>query len=266
VRAAVVGHVEWVSFFDIDSALSPGAIVQAMAGVEEAAGGGGVAAVELARLAGACTLFTALGDDARGRAVPEALGRHGVEVRADRVAGPHRRGLTFVDPDGERTIVVVGPAQAPSATSVDVADRDVVYLCLCKGDPEVARRARAARVLCATARILPVLREAGIALDVLVHSASDPSERYSPGDLDPPPRLVATTEGPAGGRFRTLDGREGRWSAVAPPGEVHDTYGAGDSFAAALGYAVARGDDVEAALAFAAGRGAAAVGRRGAHG
>ncbi len=264
MRVAVVGHVEWVSFHGIDQALHPGAIVRAGAGFEEAAGGGGVAAVELARLAGASTLFTALGSDGPGRAVPEALGALGVEVRAEWRDEPHRRALTFVDPGGERTIVVVGAAQAASAEGVDVAGFDGVYFC--KGDAAALRRARAARVLCATARVLPVLREAGVQLDVLVHSASDPSERYAPGDLDPAPRLTATTEGGAGGRYTLEDGRAGRWDAAAVPGEVIDTYGAGDSFAAALTYAVARGDAVDEALAFAAQRGALAVTRRGAHG
>jgi ribokinase len=49
-------------------------------------------------------------------------------------------------------------------------------------------------------------------------------------------------------------------------GPIEDTYGAGDSFAAALGYALARGTPAPEALTFAAGRGVAALGRRGAHG
>ncbi|MEO0601314.1 MAG: PfkB family carbohydrate kinase [Myxococcota bacterium] len=264
MRVAVVGHVEWVSFFGIDQPIHPGAIVRAEPGVEEAAGGGGVAAVELARLAGASTLFTALGDDAIGHGVVPALEALGVEVRAEMRSEPQRRAITVVDPEGERTIVVIGPAQAPPAARVDVDGFDCVYLC--KGDVAVVRRARSARVLCATARILPVLQEAGVELDVLVHSANDPSERYRPGELDPAPRLVATTEGGAGGRFHTHEGVSGRWAAAPLDGPTIDTYGAGDSFAAALGFAVARGDTVDEALAFAASRGAAALSRRGAHG
>jgi ribokinase len=264
VRAAVVGHVEWVTFHRVDQPLGPGVIAHADQAWDEPAGGGGVAAAELARLTGGCTLYTALGSDEVGQRVPRLLEVHGVRVIAATRPEPHRRALTFVDPRGERTIVVVGPAQAPAAAEVDVSGVDVVYLC--KGDADVVRAARAARVLCATARILPALQASGVRLDVLVHSASDPSERYTPGDLVPEPSLVATTEGAAGGRYRTDDGRTGRWAAVPPPGPVEDTYGAGDSFAAALGLAVARGDAVDAALAFAAARGAAALCRRGAHG
>lgn len=261
MRAAVVGHVEWVSFFRIDAPLRPGAIVHCRPAVQAAAGGGGVAAVELARLTGSCRLITALGHDAAGRAVPPALEPLGVDVRAEWRPEPQRQAHTYVEPDGERTIVVVGPVQVPSADAVNVADADVVYLC--HADAEGVRRARSARVLCATARILGVLQAAGVQLDVLVHSAADPSERYSPGDLSPPPRLVATTEGAAGGRYRTHEGATGRWEAAPLPGPVVDAYGAGDCFAAALALAIARGDDVPAALAWAAQRGAAALCRHG---
>jgi ribokinase len=51
MKTAVVGHVEWVNFLRIDRVLSPGAIALAGESWEEPAGGGGVAAVELARLA-----------------------------------------------------------------------------------------------------------------------------------------------------------------------------------------------------------------------
>ena len=79
-------------------------------------------------------------------------------------------------------------------------------------------------------------------------------------------RLVAATEGGAGGAWHTADGRAGRWAAASLPGPLVDTYSAGDCFAAALGFAIARGDAVEPALAFAATRGAAALCRPGSAG
>ncbi|MEN0064385.1 MAG: PfkB family carbohydrate kinase [Myxococcota bacterium] len=264
MRVAVIGHVEWVSFHRIDQPLQPGAIVRGRSLAEEAAGGGAVAAVELARLTGACTLFTALGRDAIGQAIPGVLAAHGVEVQAEWRDEAHRTASTYLDPDGERTIVVHGPAQAPSPHAIDMSPFDAVYLC--KGDAAVVRRARAARVVCATARILPSLQAAGVTIDVLVHSANDPSEAFRRGDLDPEPTLVATTEGAAGGRYITRDGQSGRWAAAELEAPILDTYGAGDSFAAALTFAIARGDPPPEALAFAAGRGAAALRRRGAYG
>ena len=61
------------------------------------------------------------------------------------------------------------------------------------------------RVLVATARILPVLREAGVTLDALVGSLRDPSERYRHGDLDPPPKRVVLTDGDKGGEIWERD-------------------------------------------------------------
>ena len=99
------------------------------------------------------------------------------------------------------------------------------------------------------------LREAGVVLDALIASASDPGERYEEGDLDPAPRLVVRTLGPDGG----IAEPGGRFPAVAPPGAVVDSYGAGDSFAAALTYGLAAGLARDEALALAARCGAAAL-------
>src|SRR5207244_13238095 len=62
LRMAVIGHVEWIEFAVVDHVPVPGEIVHAAHTFEEAAGGGAVAAVQLARLAGAATLSTAAGD------------------------------------------------------------------------------------------------------------------------------------------------------------------------------------------------------------
>src|SRR5262245_56160540 len=80
MRTAVLGHVEWVDFVRVAAMPRPGEIVRALDAWEEPAGGGGVAAVQLAKLAGTCTLFTALGEDERGRRVRKELPHHGVRV------------------------------------------------------------------------------------------------------------------------------------------------------------------------------------------
>jgi ribokinase len=264
MRVAVVGHVEWVEFLRVDRAVQPGAVLRCAVGFGEAAGGGGVAAAELARLAGRCEFYTAVGQDEVGRAVAPALGALGVEVLAEVRALPHRRATTLIDPEGERTIIVVGPAQAPLGEELpDFDGVDAVYFC--KGDAAALRAARAARTLVATARVLPIIREAGVRIDALVRSANDPAECYQPSDLAIAPALVATTDGANGGRWQSAD-RAGRWAAATLPGPARDAYGAGDSFAAALTYALAKGEPVQSALDFAATRGAAAVCRVGAHG
>jgi ribokinase len=268
VRVAVVGHVEWVEFARVERLPAPGDIVQAKRWWSEAAGGGGVASVQLARLAGESALYTALGEDVIGDAALRQLTGLDVRVEAVRHPEPQRRGFTFVDDAGERTITILGEKHVPHGSDPlpwkELADVDGVYFV--SGDAAAVRAARHARVLVATARVLPVLAEAGVELDALVRSARDPGERYARGDLEPRPALVVATDGNDGGEWETADGGTGTYPTVAPPGPVADAYGAGDSFAAGLTWALARGDDVGAALAFAAELGAAALTRAGAHG
>jgi ribokinase len=117
------------------------------------------------------------------------------------------------------------------------------------------RAARAARFLAATLRELPTLRAAGVPLDLLVGSAADPGE---PNDAALDARTVVLTEGEAGG---TANGQ--RYAAVPPLGPVVDSYGAGDSFAAAVAFALARGHEAGVALELAARAGAAVLTGRG---
>jgi len=265
VRVAVVGHVEWVEFLSVDGPVAPGSIRHGTPLATEPAGGGGVAAADVARMVGQSTLFTSVGDDALGSGVRSALGSLGVEVVADVQEGPHRRAITLVEPGGERTIVVVGEAQAPRALSPEHFD-DVDGVYFCKGDAPSLRAARRARVLVATARCLPVIREAAVRLDALVRSAVDPSEHYEPGLLEVEPELVCATHGAAGGRYRLRGGEEGRWLPAPVLGPVADAYGCGDSFAAGLTVGLAQGLSPRQAMALGAVRGAEALTRRGAHG
>jgi ribokinase len=121
----------------------------------------------------------------------------------------------------------------------------------------------AARVLVATPRAREAFAGAGVELDVLVRSGSDAGETYEPGDLDPPPKLVVTTGGAEGGRYEAAEGHTGTWAAAPLPGPPVDSYGAGDSFAAALTYALGRGLEIDPALVAAARSGAEALASRG---
>ena len=268
MRTAVLGHIEWVDFVRVERLPRSGEIVRALESWEEPAGGGGVSAGQLAELAGACTLYTAVGNDERGRRAREELPRLQVRVEAATRAEPQRRGVTFVEAGGERTITVIGNRIAASANDPlawdELAQTDAVYVCA--GDAAAIRLARHARVVVATARILPVLREAAIELDALVGSMNDPAERYRDGDLDPPPKLVVRTDGSKGGEFRRAGGAVERFQSAALPGPIVDTYGAGDSFAAGLAYGLATEESPRAAIVFAARCGAAALTRRGAFG
>ena len=263
MHLAVVGHVEWVDFLRVDRVAGPGEIVQAMEAWQEAAGGGAAAVVQLLKLAGSATLFTALGDDALGRTAFEDVGRRGVRVEAAWLTGPQRRAVVFLDACGERAITLLSPKLVPHRSDPlpwdELAEVDGVYFT--GGDAEALRAARQARVLVATARELQTLQEAAVQLDVLVSSANDEGERYERGDLEPAPRYVVRTEGARGGTVAP----GGRFPPAELPGNLVDAYGAGNAFAAGLTYALARGMPMDDALAVGARCGAAVLTGRGAY-
>ncbi|WAS95066.1 PfkB family carbohydrate kinase [Nannocystis punicea] len=268
MRVAVIGHVEWIEFVRVARVPAPGDIVHASKWWEAPGGGGAVAAVQLARLAGECTFYTALGTDALGTRARAELTAMGLRLEAAVRPLPQRRGFTYVDDAGERTITVIGERLAPQAADPLawdlLAEVDAVYLTA--GDVDTVRLARRARKLVATSRILPILRAAGVVLDALVGSSRDPSERYAAGDLDPPPPLVVRTAGSAGGSYELADGRRHDYAATPLPGPVVDAYGCGDSFAAGLTYALGAGLAPDEAVQLAARCGAAALTGRGPHG
>jgi ribokinase len=251
VRCAAVGHVEWTECVLVDHVPGAGQIAHGLDSWDEPGGGGAVVAAQLAKLAGACDFFTALGDDELGHRSLERLAGLGIDVHPEWF-GQTRRAFVQVDAHGERTITTVGPKLRPR--QVPPLERyDAVFFVA--GEPAVLRAARASRFLAATPRELPTLLEGGVRLDLLVGSGTDPGERYD-GGLEV--GVVVQTEGSLG---CLADGH--RFDPAPVPGPVADTYGAGDSFAAALCFGLARGDQLDDALALAARAGAAVITGRG---
>jgi len=265
MRVAVVGHVEWIRFARVDHVPAAGEIAHAIETWEEPGGGGAVAAVQLAKLAGGGTLFTALGDDEISRRATRELESLDLRVEAALREALTRTALTLVDRDGERTITTLGDRLEPRADDALAWDllEDVDTVYVTAGDAAAIRLARRARTLVATSRAMPELADAHVPLDALVGSANDPAETYRVGTLTPAPALVVRTDGLRGGSYETGDGRSGRYDPAPLPGRVADTYGAGDSFHGGLTYGLGDGWDVERALAFAARCGAASVTGRG---
>ncbi len=261
----MVGHVEWVQFGRVEHVPRSGEVVHAREAFEEPAGGGAVAAVQLARLAGEAMLLTVLGDDELGRASQARLRELGVDVRAATSPAPTRRAVTLIDAAGERTITTFGPRLEPRAHEHELPwgeleEMDGVYFTA--GDDAALRAARAARVLVASPRARDALGH-GVMLDALVLSEDDAIERRAAGSAHDEARLVAFTEGERGGSFSGPDGEAGRWEAAARPGEPGDSYGCGDSFAAGLTYGLGAGLSVPHALALAARCGAVCAAGRG---
>lgn len=248
LRMAVIGHVEVVSFIQVEALPQPGMISRALGFHEAPAGGGAVVAVQMARLVGAgVPFFTALGDDAIGHQAAADLTALGLELHVAWRQAPTRRAVTFVDASGERTITVIGERLTPWATDPLPWHRleQLDGLFVTAADAATLRLARAARVLAATPRVgLPWLQEAAVPLDALIGSGLDPGERTSVGDLTPEPRLRIATEGAEGGI--RIPG--GRFLAPKRQRAVVDTYGAGDSFAAGVTTGLAAGWSVEEAI------------------
>ena len=160
MRAAVVGHVEWMEFVPVELVPRPGEIVHT---AESGRRRGGVAAVQFGELADSVQFFTALGTDERGRRAKVELEERGIEVHASSVDGPQRSGFTFVDKTGEGR----SPRSAGSCTLEGMTTRfrgtslarcEAVYFCA--GDADALLLARRGRVLVATARELATLGRA----------------------------------------------------------------------------------------------------------
>ena len=268
MRTAVVGHTEWVEFGHVERVPAAGDIVNATDAWEEPGGGGAVAAVQLARLAGSCIFFTAFGDDERGGWTRRRLEELGVRVKTAIRDEPTRRAVVFVDANGERTITTLGRRLEPTAADGlpwnELEGVDAVYVTA--GDPGALHEARSARVLVGTSRIADLLAQADLYLDAVVGSAADPAEALDPDAFNVPPHLVVRTESVRGGRYESSDGRTGTYDPVSPPGPVVDTYGAGDSFAAGLTFALGAGMEIEEALALAARCGAWCAAGKGPYG
>lgn len=267
MRFAVVGHVEWVECALVEHVPHAGEIVHAESSFQIPAGGGAVAAVQMARLTGDCTFYTALGDDPLADRARDELTAMGVRVEAVTRSGtPTRRGFAFLDGGGERTITTIGarlqPERADDLPWDELEGVDGVYFVA--GDAGALRAARAARAVVTTARISSLLESAHVQLDAVVGSGSDQSERYRP--LDPPPRYVAVTAGSRGGEWTAADGSRGAWRSVPPPGPPVDAYGCGDSFAAGLAVGLGLGRDIDAALELGARCGATCLTGRGPYG
>jgi ribokinase len=268
-KVAVVGHVEWVCFARVPHVPCAGEVMHAHDPFEEPAGGGAVAAVQLARLAGEAVLVTALGEDEHGARTMERLRELGVHVWASRRSVPTRTAVTLLDDDGERTITTFGPRLEPRLDDAEIpwgslAEMDAVYFTA--GDVGALRAARAARVLLSSPRALDALAH-GVELDALVLSADDRVERREAVRARDEALLVVSTEGAHGGVYTQRDGASGRWDPAIPPatapGDGGDSYGCGDSFAAGLTYGLGAGLAVPDALALAARCGAVCFTGRG---
>ena len=218
--AAVVGHVEWIDFLRVES--------RARAGRDRRtrrrpgprpAGGGAVAAVQLANLGCETTFFTALGDDELGHRSRSELEARGVRVHVGRGSRePQRRGVTYVD-DARRAHDHRDRREAQAArrrrlASVGGAAPHGLRLLHRRRRP---RRSGRRGTRASSSRPRASCRRCALPASSSTRSSgarTDAGERYEPGDLDPPPRLVVATSGRLGGWIAA--GRAVRRRAACP--------------------------------------------------
>jgi ribokinase len=253
MRVAVVGHVEWIQFARVDHVPAAGELVPASEWWEEAAGGAAIAAAQARKLGADVDFFAAAGDDELGRRAVEHFRRQGLTVHAV-ARGGQRRGFIQLDRDGERTITIMGERMTPAGADALPWDRlaDTAGVYFTGGDEAALHAARRARALVATPRAGETLLRAGVKLDVLVRSADDAGEMALGDDLEPAPRYIVSTRGGEGGQWLGEDHTTGEWKSRALPGPKGDSYGAGDSFAGGLTWALAQGMEIGPALDLAA--------------
>jgi len=260
IRIALVGHVEHVTLGRVAALPHSGDIVHLSDLCWLPGGGCGVPFWQLLRGPTEIHFFTALGDDEAASQVEAELRATGANVHAARRQEPHTRNVVMVTPGGERTILVLGEPQHPRREDPLpwelLAQCDAAYFTA--QDPEALRAARAARVLVATARRREAISRSGVRLDVALGSAADGREMSRFSDYHPSPAALVLTEGAKGGTIETAAGL----SRFAPPPAVTQragSYGAGDSFAAALTFFLAAGLGVSEACARAGAYGAAVL-------
>jgi len=260
MRMAVVGHVEHVTLAAVPALPAPGDIVHLDEPVSIAGGGGGVAFFQLAKSDAELHLFTAIGCDDAAHFVHGEIAETGAVIHAGLRFVPHTRDLVLVTPGGERTIFVVGRPLHPAHD--DRLSWDLLGGCdgayFTGEDPVTLRYARAAKALVVTARRAHVLAAAGVRADVVVGSRRDPRERSTLADYATPPGALVMTDGGEGGTVETAAGVE-RFRAPAGAAAV-GAYGAGDTFAGALAWYVARGMPVLEACRRASAHAAAVLG------
>ena len=251
MRCAVVGHVEWVEFARVPRMPSAGEIVHAERIWKEPAGGGAVVARQLALLAGRCELFTALGDDALGRESAARLAELGIDVHV-KWGGATRRAWTHVDGAGERTITVLGDKLLPVGP-LPLDGYDLVFFVA--GEPSALESARRARFVAGTVRELPTLQHG--------ERRARPARRERERPRRALRRLALRASCRGDRTVRTAERSTASRTPPRLPSAIVDTYGAGDSFAAALAFGLARGDEPHSAADLAARAGAAVIGGAG---
>ena len=248
LKFAVIGHIEWINFLEVDQLPEPGLISHSTKSLEFPAGGGSVIAKRLRELTNSeVHFFTALGNDFYGNQSFKILEKMGIKLHVAWCDKPTRKGFSLIDSEGERSITIIGDRLAP--THKDNLDWSILNemdgVFITAADMQIFKKSRIAKILCSTPRVgLNIINESKIFLDGLIGSNLDPGEAFSLTELSLKPKFVIKTEGENGGIL--FPG--GRYKAFENIKDKVDSYGCGDSFAAGILYGLASKWSIEESL------------------
>ena len=248
LNLAVVGHVEWINFLKVDQLPKPGSISHSKNSLEYPAGGSCIIAKTLSELNfNQIHFFTALGNDYYGDKCFNILSNMGIKLHVAWREKPTRRGFSLVDSQGDRAITVIGERLAPKYK--DNLEWDILKkmegIFITASDSEIFKMARSASILCTTPRVgLNTINKSNVLLDALIGSNLDPGEGFSISELTVKPKYTIKTEGESGGII--FPG--GRYEALKNKKPKVDSYGCGDSFAAAILYGMASKWNIDKSL------------------
>jgi len=245
LRFAVVGHVEWINFLEVDSFPKAGLISHSKRSLEMPAGGGGVIAKTLREITtGDVHFFTSLGNDFYGMQTKEIFEKMGIHLHVAWRNYPTRKGFSLIDKSGERSITIIGDRLAPCLKDNLNWNllREMDGIFITAGDEDIFKESRSCPILCTTPRVgIKIINKSQVFLDALIGSNLDPDENYSLSDLTKMPKFVIKTEGKDGGIL--IPG--GRFKAICNDISIIDSYGCGDSFAAGILFGLASKWNIE---------------------
>ena len=248
LKFAVIGHIEWINFIEVDQLPQPGLISHSKRSLEYPAGGGSVIAKRLSELTNSKVHFyTALGHDFYGKQCLNILENMGIKLHVAWRDQPTRKGFSLTDSEGERSITIIGERLSPNHNdNLDwntLNEMDGIFITA--ADKELLKKSRFAKTLCMTPRVgLNMINESGIYLDGLIGSNLDPGEVFSLNELKLKPKYVIKTEGENGG----IVFPGGRYKAFKNNKNKVDSYGCGDSFAAGILYGLSSKWNIEESL------------------
>ncbi len=248
LKFAVIGHIEWINFIEVDQLPKPGLISHSKKSLEYPAGGGAVIAKRLRELTNSeVHFFTSLGKDFYGNQCFNFLEAMGIKLHVAWRDNLTRKGFSLIDSDGERSITIIGDRLSPThKDNLDWSTLDNMDgIFITAADKEIFKKSRGAKTLCTTPRVgLDIINESGIFLDGLIGSNLDPGEVFSLNELKVKPKFVIKTEGENGG----IVFPGGRYRAIVNKNHKVDSYGCGDSFAAGILYGFSSKWDIEESL------------------